>query len=187
MATKTTTTKPEATKASAKKPRATAVKKPAAHHVEKAESAEKTEAVAAENVTHAKHSTAKGRYIFATGRRKTAIANIRLFEGKGDTVLNKLPIEKYFTYSFFMEEIGKPFEVTGLVGKYYFTGHVNGGGPHAQATAVRHGISQALGKLSEEVRKVLKKNGFLTRDDRKKERKKPGLKRARRSPQWAKR
>ena len=86
-----------------------------------------------------------------------------------------------------MEEIGKPFEVTGLVGKYHFTGHVNGGGPHAQATAVRHGISQALGKLSEEVRKVLKKNGFLTRDDRKKERKKPGLKRARRSPQWAKR
>ena len=186
MATKTNTTKAEP-KAPAKKPRATAVKKPAAHHVEKVETAEKTVVKAEAHHAPAKHTTEKGRYIFATGRRKTAIANIRLFEGKGETVLNKLPIEKYFTYSFFMEEIGKPFEVTGLAGKYYFTGHVNGGGPHAQATAVRHGIAQALGKISEEVRKVLKKNGFLTRDDRKKERKKPGLKRARRSPQWAKR
>jgi small subunit ribosomal protein S9 len=188
MATKTPTTKSEKTEAAKapKKPRATAVKKPVAHHAEKHEVSEKQEA-AVEHVVSTTPAIAKGRYIFATGRRKTAIANIRLFEGKGDTVLNKLPLEKYFTYSFFMEEISKPFEVTGLVGKYHFTGHVNGGGPHAQATAVRHGISQALGKLSEEVRKVLKKNGFLTRDDRKKERKKPGLKRARRSPQWAKR
>ncbi len=129
----------------------------------------------------------KGRYIFATGRRKTAVSNIRLFEGKGETLVNKKPIDKYFLYSFHHEEVLKPFEVTGLVGKYHFVAHVNGGGPHSQAGAVRHSIAIALGMLSEEIRVVLKKNGFLTRDDRKKERKKPGLKRARRSPQWAKR
>lgn len=130
---------------------------------------------------------AKGKYVFATGRRKTAIANVRLFEGKGDMVVNKMPAEKYFNYNFFQDEITKPFEVTGLLNKYHFTSHINGGGLHSQAGALRHGISIALGKISEDVRKVLKKNGFLTRDDRKKERKKPGLKRARRSPQWAKR
>lgn len=186
MATKTTT-KTEKPKA-VRKPRGTAAKKPAVHKapaaqleapkVERAPKAEHREAV--------KHAP-KGRYIFATGRRKTAISNVRLFEGKGETLVNKKPLDKYFGYSFHLEEIGKPFEVTGLVGKYHFTAHLNGGGPHAQATALRHGIAMALGKISEDVRKVLKKNGFLTRDDRKKERKKPGLKRARRSPQWAKR
>lgn len=186
MATKTTTTpaKPK----TVRKPRAAAVKKPVAHK-------EATEAVldAAPAVTHktehheAPKHTPKGRYIFATGRRKTAVSNVRLFEGKGDMVVNKLPLNKYFGYTYHLEEISKPFEVTGLGGKYYFTAHVNGGGPHAQATALRHGLAMALGQISEEVRKVLKKNGFLTRDDRKKERKKPGLKRARRSPQWAKR
>jgi small subunit ribosomal protein S9 len=166
-----------------------AVKKPAA-----AKAAPKK--VAAEKPAHEAHAEnhhapkaheAKGRYIFATGRRKTAIANVRLFEGTGENVVNKKPLEKYFGYSFFLEEIGKPLETTGLAGKHYFVAHLNGGGPHAQATALRHGISGALGKISPEIRKVLKKNGFLTRDDRKKERKKPGLKRARRSPQWAKR
>ncbi|MBI5530893.1 MAG: 30S ribosomal protein S9 [Candidatus Doudnabacteria bacterium] len=130
---------------------------------------------------------AKGKYIFATGRRKTAIANVRLFEGKGDSMANKKPVEQYFGYAFFNEEIKKPFEVTGLLNNYHYVSHLNGGGMHSQAQALRHGISIALSKLSEEVRKVLKKNGLLTRDDRKKERKKPGLKRARRSPQWAKR
>ncbi len=131
---------------------------------------------------------AKGRYIFATGRRKTAIANVRLFLGKGDHVINKKPLDKYFSgYSFYIEEISKPFSLTGLTGKYHVVGHINGGGSHSQAQALQHGIATALGKVSEEIRKVLKKNGLLTRDDRKKERKKPGLKRARRSPQWAKR
>jgi small subunit ribosomal protein S9 len=128
-----------------------------------------------------------GRYIFATGRRKTSVANIRLFTGEGQSMVNKKPFDKYFSYSYYQDEINQAFQLTGLSGQYYFVCHVNGGGPHSQAGAVRHGISIALGKLSEEVRKVLKKNGLLTRDDRKKERKKPGLKRARRSPQWAKR
>ena len=136
---------------------------------------------------HKPHHPEKSKYIFATGRRKTAIANVRLFEGKGEQVVNKNPIKKYFGYTFYLDEVVRPLEVTGLVGKYHFTAHINGGGPHAQAQALRHGISIALGQISPEIRKVLKKNGFLTRDDRKKERKKPGLKRARRSPQWAKR
>ena len=127
------------------------------------------------------------RYIFATGRRKTAVANVRLFEGKGELTANKHPLKQFFAYTFHFDEVIRPLEVTGLVGKYHFTAHINGGGPHSQAQALRHGVSVALGKISPEIRKVLKKNGFLTRDDRKKERKKPGLKRARRSPQWAKR
>lgn len=179
MATKTTTTK-----IAAKKPRAASAKKPAAH---KAEVVQEPVAAKVEHHETPKHAAGKDRYIFATGRRKTAVSNVRLFEGKGDMVVNKMPMKQYFGYSFYFDEISKPLEVTGLAGKYYFTAHVNGGGPHAQATALRHGISIALGKISEDIRKVLKKNGFLTRDDRKKERKKPGLKRARRSPQWAKR
>jgi small subunit ribosomal protein S9 len=185
MPTKTTTTKHKAAPKTPRKPKAAAAKKAEVVHHARVET---PSLPAAEKLAaHEKHATAKGRYIFATGRRKTAVSNVRLFEGKGETVVNKIPVEKYFSYSFFMEEINRPLQVTGLTGKYHFTAHVNGGGPHAQATAVRHGVAMALSKVSEDVRKVLKKNGFLTRDDRKKERKKPGLKRARRSPQWAKR
>ena len=107
---------------------------------------ESVEAEKVINVTHkveAKHHTENGRYIFATGRRKTAVANVRLFEGKGDMVVNKKPMKDYFGYSFHFEEISKPLEVTGLAGKYFFTAHVNGGGPHSQAGALRHGISVA--------------------------------------------
>lgn len=128
-----------------------------------------------------------GKYIFATGRRKTAIANVRLFEGQGESLVNKKPLGQYFDYQFYRHEVDQPFDLTGLAGQYYFVASISGGGPHAQAGALRHGIATALAGLSEDVRKILKKNGLLTRDDRKKERKKPGLKRARRSPQWAKR
>jgi small subunit ribosomal protein S9 len=184
MATKATPTKPKA----AKKPKAAAPKKSTVHKAPAVlEVAQVEHAPKAEHHAPAKGHAPKDRYIFATGRRKTAVSNVRLFEGKGDMVVNKVPLTQYFSYSFYQDEIAKPMEVTGLAGKYYFTAHINGGGPHAQAGALRQGISIALGKISEDVRKVLKKNGFLTRDDRKKERKKPGLKRARRSPQWAKR
>ncbi len=175
-------------------PRKAAVHKPAATRkpvVHRKPTAPKVEAVLAEAapppVAVEKKPTAPGRYIFATGRRKTSVANIRLFTGEGESLVNKQPLKKYFNYNYYQEEIAKPFDLTGLGGNYYFVCHVNGGGPHSQATAVQLGISIALGKVSEEVRKILKKNGLLTRDDRKKERKKPGLKRARRSPQWAKR
>jgi small subunit ribosomal protein S9 len=128
-----------------------------------------------------------GRYIFATGRRKTSVANVRLFEGKGEHVVNKKSLATYFSHKILQEESLQPFNVTGLGGQYYFLVNVKGGGPHSQAGAIRHGISKALSTLGEEVRKVLKKNGLLTRDPREKERKKPGLRRARRAPQWAKR
>lgn len=140
-----------------------------------------------EQVLVTKPSIEKGRYVAATGRRKTAVANVRLFSGQQGSVVNRQPLERYFSYPFYLGEVNQPLEATGLKGDFYFSATVTGGGPHAQAQALRHGVASALAGLSEEVRKVLKKNGYLTRDDRKKERKKPGLKRARRSPQWAKR
>ena len=187
MATTKTTTKPAGKTTAAKAPRKTK----ASAAPKKKEAAEVI--VAAEinspevQVITEKPTIAKGRYVFATGRRKTAIANVRLFSGKGDSVVNKKPLEKYFAFEHYQEEVLSPLERTGLAKDFYFTAHINGGGTHSQAQALRHGIATALGQLDEAVRKVLKKNGLLTRDDRKKERKKPGLKRARRSPQWAKR
>lgn len=171
-----------------RKPRAASVKKePVKHHAPIAHVAAAEPVLVAEEKLAVTGHPLKGRYIFATGRRKTAVANVRLFEGKGECVVNKKKFELFFPYSFYQEEIFQPFNLTGLAGQYFFTAHINGGGPHSQAGALRHGIASALGTISPEIRKVLKKNGLLTRDDRKKERKKPGLKRARRSPQWAKR
>ena len=140
-----------------------------------------------EQIKFAKPTISGGRYVFATGRRKTAIANIRLFSGKGDSVINKKTINKYFEHKIFQDELAQPFQLTGLGSDFYFTAHIAGGGIHAQAQALRHALAQALASMNDEIRAVLKKNGLLTRDDRKKERKKPGLRRARRSPQWAKR
>lgn len=132
-------------------------------------------------------SVPAGRYLFSTGRRKTATANIRLFEGKGESTVNKKPFATYFSNQFLRDEALQAFKFTGMAGQYYFVVTVNGGGIKAQAHAIRHGIARSLASLGEEVRKVLKKNGLLTRDSREKERKKPGLRRARRAPQWAKR
>lgn len=132
-------------------------------------------------------SVPAGKYLFATGRRKTATATIRLFEGKGESIINKKPAQVYFANQFLRDEALQAFKYTGMMGQYYFVSTVTGGGSKAQAHAIRHGISRALATLGEEVRRVLKKNGLLTRDSREKERKKPGLRRARRAPQWAKR
>lgn len=182
MATKAATTKSTAAKAP-RKPRATTAKKKEVVHHE----APAAEVMVEEIVTHEKPHLAKGKYVFATGRRKTAVANVRLFSGKGESQVNQVPFEKYFSYSHYQDEVMSPFQRTGLSGDFHFISHINGGGTHSQAQALRHGIATALSLLDSSTRKVLKKNGFLTRDDRKKERKKPGLKRARRSPQWAKR
>lgn len=173
MPTKTTTTKPASK--TVRKPR---VAKP------KVEEAVPQAEVKTENKPH---HVAKGKYIFATGRRKTAIANVRLFEGSGKHVVNQKPFEGYFGYGFHQEKALKPFDVTGLGKNYFFTASISGGGSNAQAEALSHGISRALAGLSDDIKSLLKKNGLLTRDDRVKERKKPGLKRARRAPQWAKR
>ncbi len=157
-------------------------KKPVAKVEPVAETAE-VSAVA----TFAKPTIAKGRYVFATGRRKTAIANVRLFAGSEDNMINKKKLDVFFGQSAMANKALHPLALTGLLGDFYFTAHVNGGGSNAQSEAVRHGIAQALASMSDDMKTVLKKNGFLTRDDRKKERKKPGLRRARRAPQWAKR
>lgn len=138
-------------------------------------------------VTFEKPTIAKGRYVFATGRRKTAIANVRLFAGSEDNIINKKKLEVFFSQPGMANKALHPLALTGLLGDFYFTAHVNGGGSNAQSEAVRHGIAQALASMNDDMKNVLKKNGFLTRDDRKKERKKPGLRGARRAPQWAKR
>lgn len=182
------TTKPKAKKKAAAKP--AAAKKPRAPKAK----TETPAAVEAETpVTEVgdlkigKPTISGGRYLFATGRRKTAVANVRLFSGHGKSTINRKPLEQYFGAALYREELLKPLEITGLVNDFHFSASVNGGGVHAQSQALRHGIAQALAALNDDIKKVLKKNTFLTRDDRKKERKKPGLKRARRSPQWAKR
>ncbi len=182
--------KPVARKAATKTAEAHAVapRKRVVKHVEEPV-VEQTE-VLSEQTVQAKPQTGapqQGRYLFSTGRRKTAVANIRMFTGKGESVVNKKPINEYFSHQFLRDDALFAFKVTGMGNQYYFTATVNGGGIKAQAGAVRHGLAQSLATLSDEVKRVLKKNGLLTRDDRKKERKKPGLKRARRAPQWAKR
>lgn len=193
-----------ATKATGKvahKAKAPAAKKPA--HTAKKASAVVVEAKHAEPVAEAtdaavsatvaaiptlvKPSLAAGRYVFATGRRKTSIANIRLFSGDGKVAINHKSLKDYFYHSDQTSVVLKPLELTGMGHDFFFTASVSGGGINSQARAVQHGLAQALGSLGDDIRIVMKKNGFLTRDDRKKERKKPGLKRARRAPQWAKR
>lgn len=179
--------KTPAKKTAVKKAPAKAVAKKVAPKKEAAPKAEvaAVKPAAAKTAGHAK--PAAGKYIFATGRRKTAIANVRLFAGSGSNTVNKKDLEAYFPNKPQQDTALRPLAVTGLIGEYYFTSHVAGGGRNSQVEAVRHGIAQALSKLNSDLQSVLKKNGFLTRDDRKKERKKPGLRGARRSPQWAKR
>ena len=128
-------------------------------------------------------------YLFAVGKRKNSIARVRLYPKKSDgkIVVNEKDFKEYFPYFEYQKIITAPLELLGLTGKYSFSIKVEGGGVRGQAEGVRHGISRALLILDEGSRKTLKGAGFLTRDARKKERKKPGLKRARRAPQWAKR
>ncbi|MBU6447575.1 30S ribosomal protein S9 [Patescibacteria group bacterium] len=130
---------------------------------------------------------ASGKYAYAVGRRKTSVANIRLFNGKGKNTVNQKDIAVYFGNKALVEQALKPLQLTGLENHAYVYINISGGGINSQSQAVAHGIATAMAKSTPELRKVLKKNGLLTRDSRMKERKKPGLKRARRGPQWAKR
>jgi small subunit ribosomal protein S9 len=114
-------------------------------------------------------------YIFAVGRRKTAVARVRLFRGKGETLVNGMPIENYFPGEVAKTTWLKPFTVTDTVGKYYATVKVEGGGKSAQLGAVVHGLARALDEENKELyHSALKKAGLLTRDPRAKERRKPG-------------
>ena len=129
----------------------------------------------------------KGRFINAVGRRKTSIAQVRLYQnGKGIIIINDKKVSEYFPENV-GQIVSQPLKLTGNIKDYNITVHVSGGGIKGQADAVKHGISRALLKLNAELRPLLKTKGLLTRDARKKERKKPGLKKARRAPQWSKR
>ncbi|MBR3099856.1 MAG: 30S ribosomal protein S9 [Clostridia bacterium] len=122
----------------------------------------------------------------AVGRRKKAVARVRLVPGDGKVVVNKRDIDDYFGLETLKMTIRQPLNVTNTT-NFDVMVNVNGGGIAGQAGAIRHGISRALCKANPELREVLKKNGFLTRDPRMKERKKYGLKAARRAPQFSKR
>jgi small subunit ribosomal protein S9 len=126
-------------------------------------------------------------YIEAIGRRKTATARVRLYPGTGDIVVNDLPAHVYFGRALDQMLLRQPLSLTGTDGSYNISVHVNGGGDSGQAAAVRLGIARALCESDGNLRPTLKSAGFLTRDARAKERKKPGLKRARKAPQYTKR
>ncbi len=129
-----------------------------------------------------------GSFIPAVGRRKTSVARVRLIKnGKGAITVNGKPFDQYFTTYDLRATITDPLKVTGQEGAVDVSAKVNGGGIRGQAEAVRHGMSRALVELNPTFRKSLKKLGYLTRDARKRERKKFGLKSARRAPQWSKR
>ena len=122
-----------------------------------------------------------------TGRRKESIARVRLTAGKGNIVVNGRSLDEYFGTEILKVIVNQPFAVTNTVGKYDVIVKVVGGGYTGQAGAIRHGIARALTEANSEFRPVLKANGFLTRDPRMKERKKYGLKKARKAPQFSKR
>ncbi|MEZ4711315.1 MAG: 30S ribosomal protein S9 [Caldilineaceae bacterium] len=126
-------------------------------------------------------------YVETVGRRKTASARVRLYPGEGEIVVNDLPMEEYFGRALDRMILKQPLVMTGTENTYNISIHVRGGGDGGQAGAVRHGISRALCETDENLRPVLKAAGFLTRDARAKERKKPGLKRARKAKQYTKR
>ena len=123
----------------------------------------------------------------ALGRRKAAVARVYLTAGKGNVTINDRPLENYFAEDSLRYVVNQPFEVTGNVGKYDIVATVTGGGFSGQAGAIRHGLSRALVLADEANKPALKAAGFLTRDPRMKERKKYGLKAARRASQFSKR
>ncbi len=163
MPKKTTTTK-------------TAVKKPAAPVTVQKEA------------TPARAKSEMHEYFYAAGKRKTAIARVRLYpKGKGIVTVNEKPLNEYFKQLTSTGIISSPLKLSGLTKDFDVSVKVEGGGTTAQAEAIRHGIAKALLTYNDTLRTTLKKAGFLTRDARIKERKKPGLKRARRAPQFSKR
>ena len=127
------------------------------------------------------------RYVGGTGRRKTAVARVRLNNGDGGIMVNDHPPSEYFGRRDLETVVTQPLRLTDTAGRYTISVHVEGGGIAGQAGAVCHGIARALVEADPELRPVLKKAGLLTRDSREKERKKYGLKRARKAPQYTKR
>jgi small subunit ribosomal protein S9 len=124
---------------------------------------------------------------WGTGKRKSSVARVRLFDGEGAMTVNSRTLEDYFPRETLRMIINQPFEVTSTIGQYHADVNVFGGGVAAQAVAVRHGITRALLIANPELRPVLKKAGFITRDSREVERKKYGRHKARKRPQYSKR
>ena len=129
----------------------------------------------------------KQSYFHGTGRRKTAVAQVKLMAGNGAIIIDGSPLEKRFPSLEHQRLINQPFLTTETVGKYNAVIKVLGGGVTGQSAAISHGTSRALAPADERFKPVLRQNGLLTRDARAKERKKPGLKRARKAPQYTKR
>ena len=127
------------------------------------------------------------RYYQGTGRRKSATARVRLYPGDGTIIVNDKPVEEYFSRKRDILHLSEPLRVTDTQDGFDVTVKVKGGGICGQAGAVRHGIARALLEVDPNLRPTLRKSGLLTRDPRAKERKKPGLKRARKAPQYTKR
>jgi small subunit ribosomal protein S9 len=124
---------------------------------------------------------------YGTGRRKEAVARVRLMPGKGNIIINNKPLDEYFTLDTLKYTVKQPLILTETIDKFDVYAKVSGGGFTGQAGAVRLGIARALVKADSELRPILKKAGFLTRDPRMKERRKYGLKKARKAPQFSKR
>lgn len=131
------------------------------------------------------------RYTYATGRRKTAVARVRIYDEntteKGILINNKDCKEYFSKNDILIEKVCSPLKLLNLEGKFKISVKVNGSGPNGQAEAVRLGIARALLNINKDFKKDLKAHNYLTRDPREVERKKPGLKKARRAPQWQKR
>ena len=126
-------------------------------------------------------------YFYGTGRRKSSVARVRLLPGTGNVTINGRTMDEYFGLETLRMLVRQPLELTGTMGKFDVVVNVVGGGVSGQAGAIRHGITRALIESDETLKSVLKKAGFVTRDPRMKERKKYGLKAARRAPQFSKR
>ena len=126
-------------------------------------------------------------YFYGTGRRKDSVARVRVYTGTGKITINDRDIDNYFGLETLKLIVRSPLVLLGLEGKYDVVVRVSGGGVSGQAGAIRHGLSRALLQFNPELRSTLKKAGFQTRDPRMKERKKYGLKAARRAPQFSKR
>ena len=129
----------------------------------------------------------KQSYFYGTGRRKTAVARVKLTSGNGAIIVNGMPYEERFPTLEHQKTIVQPFIATETTEKYNAVVKVEGGGVTGQSGAISHGISRALAKADERFKPMLRQNGLLTRDARAKERKKPGLRRARKAPQYTKR
>lgn len=130
---------------------------------------------------------AEDRYFYGRGRRKTSTAQVRLYPDGGGIVVNEKPAEEYFSRELDLKRVVEPLQLTANMGKFRISARVRGGGISGQVGAIRLGIARALLEADPELRRPLRQAGLLTVDARVKERKKPGLKRARKAPQYTKR